>query len=252
VSPAKRAFDLFWSTLGLAVLWPALLTIGVLIKLDDGGPALFRQVRVGRGGRTFRIVKFRTMTVDADRSGMLLTVGNDQRITRLGRWLRRFKLDELPQLFNVLWGQMTLVGPRPEVPRYVAHYALEQRDDVLSLTPGITHPGIIWNEDRLLARSSNPEHFYITELLPEKNRRYLAYAARASVWTDFLVILGTLRDLLLLPAAHSGSDGRMIAGDGARAQCATLVSRSAPGSAHPPRRSPPRRAEYTEEPGVPQ
>ncbi|HOS43506.1 MAG TPA: sugar transferase, partial [Armatimonadota bacterium] len=122
MTPGKRLFDLFWALLGLLLLAPLLLAVAVAIRLDDGGPAFFRQRRVGRGGRPFRIWKFRTMVQNAEALGGQITVGGDPRITRVGRWLRRTKLDELPQLFNVLAGEMSLVGPRPEVPRYVARY----------------------------------------------------------------------------------------------------------------------------------
>ena len=196
MTPAKRAFDVGSTLLGLAALWPVFAVIALVIKLDDGGPVFFRQTRVGRDGRTFRMVKFRTMTVGADGNGMLLTVDADQRVTRVGRWLRRTKLDELPQLLNVLAGQMSLVGPRPEVPRYVAHYPPEQRAGVLALTPGLTHPGIVLDEAALFADVSDPEAFYIAELIPEKNRLYLEYAARATLWTDLDTILQTLGRLL--------------------------------------------------------
>jgi lipopolysaccharide/colanic/teichoic acid biosynthesis glycosyltransferase len=226
--PAKRAFDLFWAGLGLLVLWPVLLAIAALIKLDDGGPVLFRQVRVGRGARTFRIVKFRTMRIDAERRGALLTVGEDRRITRVGRWLRRLKLDELPQLWNVLRGEMSFVGPRPEVPRYTAHFRPDQRA-VLELTPGITHPGILWDEDVLLAQAPDAERFYIAELIPEKNRRYLEYAARATLWTDFVTILQTIGRLV--PATRhwaNGHGGRLAQGGAPRAAAArAMVSTAA-------------------------
>ncbi len=204
MSLPKRMFDLFWAGLGLLLLWPAFLAIAVWIKLGDGGPVFFRQARVGRGGRTFLMVKFRTMSVGAERRGPLFTADGDRRVTAVGRWLRKFKLDELPQLLNVLAGEMSLVGPRPEVPRYAAHFPAEQRR-VFDLTPGITHPGIIWNEEDLLAQAADPERLYISELIPEKNRRYLAYATQATAWTDLLVILGTLGRLLR--GTHHRGDG---------------------------------------------
>jgi len=190
---SKRLFDLFWTILGLLVLWPLFLLVALLIKLDDGGPVFFRQERVGYKGRLFRIWKFRTMVVDAEKIGKPLTVGRDPRITRVGYWLRKFKLDELPQLFNVLAGEMSLVGPRPEVPKYVALYTPGQRR-VLDLVPGITDPASIKyrDESEILARSPDPERTYVEEIMPEKIRLNLEYAERATVWSDFIVILCTL------------------------------------------------------------
>ncbi|MGI9952922.1 sugar transferase [Moorellaceae bacterium AZ2] len=190
---SKRLFDLFWSLLGLAVLWPLFLLIALLIKLEDGGPVFFRQERVGYKGRPFYIWKFRTMVVDAEKRGKPLTVGLDPRITRVGYWLRKFKLDELPQLINVILGQMSLVGPRPEVPQYVALYAPEQRR-VLEMVPGITDPASIAyrRESELLASSPDPERTYIEEIIPEKIRLNLEYAQRATLWTDLVVILRTI------------------------------------------------------------
>jgi lipopolysaccharide/colanic/teichoic acid biosynthesis glycosyltransferase len=169
----------------------------MLIKLDDGGAVFFRQVRVGRDGRLFRVWKFRTMIANAEQRGGPLTVGEDPRTTRIGRWLRRSKLDELPQLFNVLAGEMSLVGPRPEVPRYVALYSPDQRR-VLDLVPGITDPASIVyrHESDLLARAPDPERHYIAVIMPEKIRINLAYAARATWWTDLVVVLDTLRRLV--------------------------------------------------------
>ena len=189
----KRLFDIFWTSLGLLLLWPVFLVIALLIKIDDGGPVFYRQIRVGRGGKPFRIWKFRTMVVDADKIGGSLTIGRDPRITRTGYWLRKFKLDELPQLFNVLSGEMSLVGPRPEVPEYVARYTQDQKR-VLELTPGITDPASIAyrNENEILASSDDPEAVYLSEIMPEKIRLNLQYAEKSTVWTDFLTILKTL------------------------------------------------------------
>jgi lipopolysaccharide/colanic/teichoic acid biosynthesis glycosyltransferase len=190
---AKRAFDLFWSALGLVVLSPLLLLVALLVKLEDGGPVFFRQVRIGREGRPFRIWKFRTMVVDAERQGRALTVGQDARITRIGRHLRSTKLDEFPQLLNVLAGEMSLVGPRPEVPRYVERYSESQRA-ILGLRPGITDLASIKyrNESDLLGQAGDPEETYVQVVLPDKVRINLAYAAQAGVGSDFLVILATL------------------------------------------------------------
>lgn len=199
---AKRAFDLFWSVLGLVVLSPLLLLVALLVKAEDGGPVFFRQVRVGRGGRPFRIWKFRTMVVDAEHRGRALTVGADTRITRIGRHLRSTKLDEFPQLLNVVAGEMSLVGPRPEVPRYVERYTEAQRA-ILGLRPGITDLASIKyrHESELLGQAEDPEAIYVNEVLPDKIRINLAYAAKAGVGSDFLVILATLG---LYPPARIG------------------------------------------------
>jgi lipopolysaccharide/colanic/teichoic acid biosynthesis glycosyltransferase len=188
-----RAFDLFVAGLGLLLLSPVLAVIALLIRLEDGGPVFFRQVRVGRGGRPFRIWKFRTMVVDADRLGRAITVGDDRRITRCGKWLRRWKLDELPQLINVVLGEMGFVGPRPEVPRYVDLYSPEQRR-VLELRPGITDLASIAyrNESELLQEQADPEAFYIDQVMPDKIRINLEYASRAGLWRNIKVILATL------------------------------------------------------------
>lgn len=189
----KRVFDLFLTILGLGILWPLFLVVALLIKLDDGGPVFFRQERVGYKGRIFRIWKFRTMVVDAEQQGKLLTIGKDPRVTRVGRWLRKTKIDELPQLFNVLLGDMSFVGPRPEVPYYVALYTPDQWQ-VLDLVPGITDPASVKyrSESEVLAQVDDPEQTYIHEILPEKIRINLEYARSANVFTDLLVILQTL------------------------------------------------------------
>ena len=194
---AKRVFDLAGAGVGVVLLAPLFALLAILVKAEDGGPVFFRQERVGYRGRPFRMWKFRTMVPDAEAIGLPLTVGRDPRVTRIGAWLRRWKLDELPQLFNVLVGDMTLVGPRPEVPRYVALYdAAEQR--VLELVPGITDEASLRyaDESTMLAAAADPEQVYIDEIVKEKIRLNLAYAARATVWTDLRVILATLRWLL--------------------------------------------------------
>ena len=193
----KRMFDLIGAGLGVLVLSPLLLGIALWIKLDSPGPAIFRQQRVGRFGVPFAIRKFRTMRVDAPALGPQLTVGADPRITRAGRFLRAAKLDELPQLFDVLAGTMSLVGPRPEVPRYVAMYPAELRDKVLSVRPGITDPASIEyrDESTLLARASDPERVYVEQVLPAKLRFAAAYVDRHSLLGDLRVIGATLRAL---------------------------------------------------------
>ena len=188
----KRVFDVFWASVGLVVLAPLMAGVAVAILLDSGPPVLFRQERIGFRGRPFRILKFRTMRASGG-SGALLTVAGDARITRVGRWLRRTKLDELPQLLNVLRGEMTFVGPRPEVARYVAQYTTDERR-VLELKPGITDPASnkYRDESALLADAADPERLYVEEIMPDKIRMNLAYAERASVLTDTLEILRTL------------------------------------------------------------
>lgn len=185
------------ATLGLIVVVPIGSVVALLIWFEDFGPVFFRQVRVGKAGRHFRIWKFRTMLVDSPSRGEQLTVGHDPRVTRIGVWIRRYKVDELPQLLNVLVGDMSLVGPRPEVPRYVEMYSPEQRK-VLELTPGMTDEASIRfrDESATLAQQSDPEQYYIRALLPEKIRINLEYADRSSVLTDGGVILRTIGALV--------------------------------------------------------
>ena len=192
MSRAKRLVDVAASACGLLVLAPLLAAIAVAVR-RDGGPAFFRQWRVGRGGQPFRLWKFRTMVPNAEGLGPALTAAGDPRVTRVGAWLRRRKLDELPQLLNVLAGDMRLVGPRPEVPRYVARYTADQRR-VLQLVPGITDPASLayCAEEQLLAAADEPERLYVEAILPDKVRRNLAYAERATVLTDLGVVLRTL------------------------------------------------------------
>lgn len=192
---AKRVFDLLGAGLGLLLLWPLLLAIALAIKLDSRGPVLFRQQRVGRHGVLFRIHKFRTMAADAPQRGPALTVGDDMRVTRVGRWLRHTRLDELPQLIDVLAGDMSLVGPRPEVPQYVAHYPPALRERALSVRPGITDPAslLYLDEGEQLARAADPEREYIEVILPRKLQAAADYAAQASLRSDLCVLLRTLR-----------------------------------------------------------
>ncbi len=189
----KRGFDLFWATVGLCLLWPVFLVVGLLVKAEDRGPIFFRQRRVGWHGHSFRMWKFRTMVIDAEQKGLALTVGRDPRITRVGHWLRATKVDELPQLINVWTGEMSLVGPRPEVQKYVDLYSKDQRR-VLDLRPGITDLASVKyrRESELLAASSDPDRTYVEEIMPEKIRINLEYAAQANAWADVWVILLTL------------------------------------------------------------
>src|SRR5882724_1312157 len=190
---AKRTFDIIFSSLGLLVLWPVLLVIMLLVKLFDGGPVLFRQQRVGQWGRLFWIWKFRTMRVDAETSGPGITCNGDTRITPLGRWLRARKLDELPQLWNVLRGEMSFVGPRPEVPQYVAGYTTEQRK-ILRAKPGITDLATLAfrDEEKLLAMADDVETFYRERCLPQKIALNEQYLAKANLWRDFVIIVRTV------------------------------------------------------------
>jgi len=194
----KRLFDLLAAGLGLALLSPLLLLIAVWIKLDSPGPVLFRQQRVGQGGRLFDIHKFRSMRADAPGLGPQITVGADVRITAAGRWLRASKLDELPQLWDVLRGAMSLVGPRPEVPRYVALYPAELRELVLSVRPGITDIASIEyrDESRLLAQAADPERCYIEQVMPAKLALAARYVRTRSLWLDLRLIGRTLAAIL--------------------------------------------------------
>jgi lipopolysaccharide/colanic/teichoic acid biosynthesis glycosyltransferase len=191
----KRLFDLVVASFALLLLSPLLLAVALWIRLDSPGPALFRQERVGRHGRPFRIHKFRTMRAAAP--GLLLTVGQDARITRAGRWLRSRRLDELPQLIDVLKGDMSLVGPRPEVPRYVAHYPAALREAVLAVRPGITDPASLahLDEGALLAHAADPERAYVEQVLPAKLAQQVAYARSATLASDLRILLRTLRML---------------------------------------------------------
>lgn len=190
---AKRIFDLVFTIPGIFVLLPVFFTISIWIKLDSLGPVFFRQVRVGQHGKKFKIFKFRTMIVDAESYGAQITIGQDQRITRSGEFLRKYKLDELPQLINVLTGDMSLVGPRPEVPRYVAEYPAAVRETVLSVPPGITDYASIEykNENEVLGRACDPEKAYIEEVLPIKLKYYIQYVKTRNLWIDFLLIIRT-------------------------------------------------------------
>jgi len=190
----KRFFDLLMSSLGLLILGPAMLLIALLIKLDSPGPVLFRQERVGRFGKPFRIRKFRTMRHEAHGKGLQITVGADSRITRVGHYLRGSKLDELPQLIDVWVGSMSLVGPRPEVPRYVAQYSDAMRAKILSVRPGITDIASIEyrDESAVLARAADPEQAYIQEVMPHKLALSASYVDHASVWLDIKLICRTI------------------------------------------------------------
>ena len=190
----KRIFDLVFVIPGIILLSPVFLLISLLIKRDDNGPILFKQVRVGQYGKLFKVLKYRTMVVDAEKKGAKVTTGGDPRITQTGHWLRKYKLDELPQLFNVLKGDMSLVGPRPEVPEYVKFYTEEQKQTVLSVPPGITDLASIEfrNENDLLAESKDPVKDYREKVLPIKLKYYEQYVTERSLWLDFKLIIKTI------------------------------------------------------------
>ena len=189
----KRAMDVVISGGALLVLWPVLLLVALLIKIDDPGPVFYRQVRVGKDGKEFRIFKFRTMVVDADKKGLAITVGRDNRITRMGRFLRKTKLDELAQLLNVFIGDMSFVGPRPEVPKYVNMYTPYQRQ-VLLVRPGITdYASIAYrNENDMLAGAEDPERMYIDVIMPDKIELNMKYLREISPLADIRLIFGTI------------------------------------------------------------
>jgi lipopolysaccharide/colanic/teichoic acid biosynthesis glycosyltransferase len=190
---AKRLYDVAFSAAGLLLLSPLGLVLALGVKLSDGGPVFYRQQRVGQFGRLFWIWKFRTMVVNADQLGAGVTRDGDPRITRVGRVLRKTKLDELPQLWNVFKGEMSLVGPRPEVPRYVERYTPSQRA-ILDLKPGITDLATLQfrNEEDLLRSAGDVEAFYLAYCVPRKIELNLVYARQAGLWTDTALILRTL------------------------------------------------------------
>jgi len=189
----KRAFDIICSCIGIVILLPVFILISIFIILDSRGGIFYRQIRVGKNRKDFFLLKFRTMQSGADKKG-LLTVGNrDSRVTHLGYFLRKYKIDELPQLFNVLSGTMSLVGPRPEVPKYVDLYTTEQLT-VLSVKPGITDYASIEysNENEILAKSANPEQTYLAEIMPHKLSLNLKYINEKSFTTDLKIIFKTI------------------------------------------------------------
>jgi lipopolysaccharide/colanic/teichoic acid biosynthesis glycosyltransferase len=189
----KRTLDIVAAGLGLVLLSPLFVVTAILVKATSPGPVLFMQKRIGRGGRPFFILKFRSMVRDAAARGGPITFGDDSRITPIGRWLRKTKVDELPQLINVLWGDMSLVGPRPEVPRYVEMFRADF-DDILRVRPGITDLASIRFRDEatLLGLAADPEAEYAERVLPEKIRLAKEYVRRQSLWLDLSIVVGTL------------------------------------------------------------
>jgi lipopolysaccharide/colanic/teichoic acid biosynthesis glycosyltransferase len=190
----KRLFDSVGSLMGLVILSPLFVAVALWIKMDSSGPVFFRQKRVGRYGGLFDILKFRTMIANAEELGPSITADGDQRITKSGLFLRKHKLDELPQLINVLKGDMSLVGPRPEVPEYVAFYPDGLREKILSVRPGITDLASLEfrDESAILADSQEPVLQYVEEILPRKLRYYALYVDEQNLWLDAKIIVRTL------------------------------------------------------------
>ena len=193
----KRLFDIFASGLGLLILSPLFLILAIWIKLDSKGPVFYRQVRVGRGNKDFRIFKFRSMRVGADKQGLITVGGHDPRITRSGYFIRKYKLDEFPQLINVFIGDMSLVGPRPEVRKYVDMYTPEQMH-VLDVRPGVTSLASIRyrNENELLDKAEDPDQFYIDVVMQDKLAIDLEYVEHASFWYDIKLIFQTFWEVV--------------------------------------------------------
>lgn len=193
----KRLFDIIASGLGLIVLSPLFAVLAVWIKADSRGPVFYRQIRVGRGNKDFRLYKFRSMRPDSDKLGLITVGGRDPRVTRSGYYIRKYKLDEFPQLINVFIGDMSLVGPRPEVRKYVNMYTPEQMR-VLSVRPGITSLASIRyrNENDILAAAEDPDRCYIEKVMPDKLAIDLEYVDRATLWNDIKLIFSTFREII--------------------------------------------------------
>ncbi len=194
----KRVFDIIASGLGLLCLSPLFIVLAVWIKADSKGPVFYRQVRVGRCNKDFKLFKFRSMRPNSDKLGLITIGGRDPRVTRSGYYMRKYKLDELPQLLNVFIGDMSLVGPRPEVRKYVDMYTQEQLH-VLDVRPGITSLASVRyrNENEILAAAENPDQTYIEHVMPDKLAIDLEYVTQASLWTDVKLIFGTFKAIIL-------------------------------------------------------
>lgn len=194
----KRVFDLIASGLGLLCLSPLFAVIALWIKCDSKGPVFYRQVRVGQSNRDFRLFKFRSMRPDSDKLGLITVGGRDPRVTRSGYYIRKYKLDEFPQLINVFLGDMSLVGPRPEVRKYVDMYTPEQLH-VLDVRPGITSLASIRyrNENDILAEADDPDKAYIEQVMPDKLAIDLQYVSRANLWTDIKLIFSTFKEIIV-------------------------------------------------------
>lgn len=194
----KRLFDIIASGLGLIVLSPLFVILAIWIKTDSKGPVFYRQTRVGRGNKDFQLYKFRSMRPDSDKLGLITVGGRDPRVTRSGYYIRKYKLDEFPQLINVFIGDMSLVGPRPEVRKYVDMYTTEQIR-VLSVRPGITSLASIRyrNENDILAATDDPDRCYIEQVMPDKLAIDLEYVDRATLWNDIKLIFSTFREIIV-------------------------------------------------------
>ncbi|WP_353132629.1 sugar transferase [Pseudopedobacter sp.] len=192
----KRVFDIVMSLTGILIFLPIFIIISVLIVLDSRGGVFYGQHRVGKNKRSFILYKFRTMLTGSDKQGLLTVGDNDKRVTRSGRWLRKYKLDELPQLFNILKGDMSFVGPRPEVSKYVDLYN-ERQKKILSVKPGITDWASIkyMDENEMLANVPDPEDYYIRYIMPSKAEINLKYVAEHNFWTDIKIIFLTIRNV---------------------------------------------------------
>lgn len=193
----KRVFDVFASLLGMLFLIPVGVPIALLIWLEDRGPVFFSQIRVGKGGVDFRLLKFRTMRIQAEKEGQITVGGRDSRITRIGYFLRKYKVDELPQLLNILRGDMSFVGPRPEVPRYVALYTPDQRA-VLNVRPGLTDYASVEfiDENEILGHAEDAEKCYVEEILPKKLALQLKYIENMSMAEDLRILFRTARRIV--------------------------------------------------------
>lgn len=193
----KRAFDIVASGLGLIILSPLFAVLAIWIKADSPGPVFYRQIRVGKNNRDFRLFKFRSMRPDSDKLGLITVGGHDPRVTRSGYYIRKYKFDELPQLINVFIGDMSLVGPRPEVRKYVEMYTADQMR-VLSVRPGITSLASIRyrNENDILAAADDPDRAYIEQVMPDKIAIDLEYVGRASLWNDICLIFSTFKEIV--------------------------------------------------------
>jgi lipopolysaccharide/colanic/teichoic acid biosynthesis glycosyltransferase len=193
----KRLFDIVFSVIGLIALSPMFFLVALWIKIDSQGGVIFRQVRVGLYGKSFRIHKFRTMIIDAENQGRL-TIGDDERITRSGKFLRKYKIDELPQLIDVLLGQMSFVGPRPEVEEFMNMYSSDVRGKVLSVKPGVTDMAsiVMIDENEILSKYIDARYAYANVILPIKQRYYIEYVNNHSIWIDIKIILLTFKKII--------------------------------------------------------
>jgi lipopolysaccharide/colanic/teichoic acid biosynthesis glycosyltransferase len=213
----KRLFDIVFSFIGLLLLQPLFVVVAIMIKVDSAGPILFRQGRIGKNFRRFTIYKFRTMVVDAENKGLRITSGGDNRVTRAGRILRKFKIDELPQLFNVLKADMSLVGPRPEVEEYVKLYERDYKE-ILKRRPGITDVSsiIFREEEAVLKNQVDPEGYYEKILLPEKIRLAKEYIENSSLLYDLKLVLNTIHKIFYPPAIPDGVCSQKIMQDSSK------------------------------------